>query len=63
MNSNSGADLRLSSGSPAIGAGKTNFSPVTVNWVHATGDRAPSIMQPSDDMGAYPTSGGGNNHN
>ena len=63
MNRNEGADLRLSSGSPAIGAGTTSFSPVSVNWVYATGDRAPSIMQPNVDLGAYPTSGDGNKHN
>jgi hypothetical protein len=63
MNSNSGANLRLQTGSPAIGAGTTSFSPVTVSWVYAVGDRAPSIMQPSTDLGAYPTSGNGNKHN
>lgn len=63
MNQNAGADLRLQGGSPAVGAGTTGFTPVSVNWVHATGDRAPSLMQPSEDLGAYPTSGGGNNHN
>ena len=63
MNTNSGANLRLASGSPAIGAGTTSFSPVSVNWVHAKGERAPSIIQPSADLGAYPTSGGGNKHN
>lgn len=63
MNTNSGANLRLSSGSPAIGAGTTNFSLVTVNWVYATGNRAPSVTPPSVDLGAYPTSGNGNKHN
>lgn len=62
MNRNEGADLRLAPGSPAIGAGTTSISAVNVNWVHATGDRAPSIMQPSADLGAYPTSGNGNKH-
>lgn len=63
MNTNSGANLRLNAGSPAINAGTTSFSPVTVNWVYATGDRAPSIVAPSSDLGAYPTSGNGNRHN
>lgn len=63
MNSNSGANLRLAGGSLALGAGTTSFSPVSVNWAHATGERAPSIMQPSADLGAYPSSGNGNNHN
>jgi hypothetical protein len=63
MNSNAGANLRLQGSSPALGAGTTNFSPVTVNWVHATGDRAPNVMQPSTDLGAYPSNGQGNRHN
>jgi hypothetical protein len=63
MNTNSGANLRLNAGSPAINAGTTSFSPVTVNWVYATGNRAPSIVAPSSDLGAYPTSGNGNRHN
>lgn len=64
MNSNSGANLRLAQGSPAIGAGLTSFSPVSINWVYAVGDRAPSAAAPSADLGAYPTSGtGGNRHN
>ena len=62
MNRNEGANLRLSNGSPAIGAGTTSIAPVSVNWVYATGNRAPSIMQPSADLGAYPTSGNGNKH-
>jgi hypothetical protein len=62
MNSNSGANLRLAAGSPCIGAGTTNFSPVSVNWVYATGERAPTILVPSNDMGAYPTNGNGNKH-
>lgn len=63
MNRNDGANLRLSGGSPAIGAGTTSFTPVAVTWKYAVGDRAPSIMTPSADLGAYPTSGNGNNHN
>ncbi len=64
MNSNSGANLRLAQGSPAIGAGTTNFSPVSVNWVYAVGNKAPSAAAPNSDLGAYPFSGmGGNRHN
>jgi hypothetical protein len=64
MNTNAGANLRLAPGSPAIGAGTTNFNPVTVTWVHATGNRAPSLAPPSTDLGAYPTTGNtGNRHN
>ncbi len=62
MNSNSGANLRLAGNSPAIGAGTTSIAPVSVNWVHATGNLAPTIMQPNADLGAYPTSGQGNKH-
>ena len=63
MNSNSGADLRLAAGSPAIGAGTTAFTPVSVTWQYAVNDRAPSVANPSLDLGAYPTSGqGGNKH-
>ena len=63
MNSNAGANLRLAGGSPAIGAGTTSFSPVSVNWVYATGNRAPNVLPPSSDLGAYPTNGSGNRHN
>lgn len=62
MNSNNGADLRLAPGSPAIAAGTTNFSIVNVNWVKAVGARAPIVTPPNADLGAYPTSGGGNLH-
>lgn len=62
MNSNSGANLRLAMGSPAIGAGTTAFTPVLVTWNYATGNRAPSVLAPNADLGAYPTAGGGNNH-
>lgn len=63
MNTNSGANLRLAPGSPAIGSGTTSFAPVNVNWQYATGDRAPNVIAPNVDMGAYPTSGAGNQHN
>lgn len=64
MNRMSGENhnLRLSSSSPAIGAGTTNFTPVNVNWT-LTGAAAPTIPQPSIDMGAYPSNGQGNKHN
>lgn len=62
MNKNNGANLRLSGGSPAVGAGTTNFSIVSVNWQKAVGNRAPTVTQPNVDLGAYPTSGGGNQH-
>lgn len=62
MNRNSGANLRLASGSPALGAGTTAINPVAVNWVYATGNRAPNIVSPKTDLGAYPADGSGNKH-
>lgn len=63
MNRVGSNNFRLQVGSPAIGAGTVDFSPVSVTWAHATGDRAPSVMQPNVDLGCYPTSGEGNKHN
>lgn len=51
-------NFRLQSGSPAVGVGKTDFSPVSVNFT-LTGAAAPTIMQPSADLGAYPTDNSG----
>jgi hypothetical protein len=62
MNRNQGANLRLAAGSPAIGAGTTSITPVAVNWVYAVGNRAPNVMLPKADLGAYPTDGTGNKH-
>jgi len=56
-------NFRLQANSPAKGAGTTSFTPLNVTWQYAVGDRAPSIMQPNIDLGCYPTSGTGNNHN
>ena len=58
MNIASPWDFRLQSGSPAIGSGRSNFYPVPVTFT-LTGDAAPTIMQPSADLGAYPSNGGG----
>lgn len=58
MNVVGGYNFRLATGSPAIGAGSTNFQPVAVQFT-LTGDAAPSILQPSADMGAYPVNGAG----
>lgn len=52
-------NLRLNPGSPAIGAGKTDFQPVNVNFT-LTGERAPTIVGPNADMGAYPQDNSGN---
>lgn len=51
-------NFRLQEGSPAIGAGTTAFEPIAVEFT-LTGDAAPTIMQPSADLGAYPVAGGG----
>ena len=56
-------NFRLQNNSPARGKGTVAFAPVSVNWVHAVGNRAPSIMAPSVDLGCYPSTGPGNNHN
>lgn len=63
MNRVGNNNFRLQAGSPALGKGTTSITPVTVNWQFATGNRAPSIMQGSADLGCYPSSGAGNNHN
>jgi hypothetical protein len=52
-------NLRLQSGSPAIGSGTTSFQPVSVNFT-LTGALAPTVPAPNVDMGAYPTDGSGN---
>jgi hypothetical protein len=63
MNRVGSFNFRLRNNSPAIGKGTTAFNPVTVNWVYATGNRAPSLMMPNVDLGCYPSNGQGNNHN
>ena len=62
MNLASPWDFRLQAGSPAIGAGKTDFSPISISWT-LTGAAAPTILQPSADLGAYPTNNTGNRQN
>lgn len=54
-------DFRLQSGSPCIGAGKTDFAPVSVSWT-STGELAPSIVNPHKDLGAFPTDDSGNQY-
>lgn len=58
MNIASPWNFRLQIESPAIGAGTTDFSPINVNFT-LSGDAAPTIMQPSADLGAYPSNGEG----
>lgn len=58
MNVVDGYNFRLATGSPAIGAGRTDFQPVSVQFT-LTGAAAPTILQPSADLGAYPVNGGG----
>lgn len=55
-------NFRLQNGSPAIGAGTTDFTPISVEFT-LTGAAAPTIMAPSADLGAYPTSGSGLSQN
>lgn len=57
-----GYDFRLQAGSPALGAGTTNFSIVNVDWQILSGSRGATILQPSADIGAYPANGSGNRH-
>jgi hypothetical protein len=63
MNKVGSHNFRLKPGSPCLNKGTTSFTPLSVNWVYATGNRAPTIMQPSKDLGCYPSSGNGNKHN
>lgn len=58
MNIASPWNFRLQAGSPAIGAGTTNFTPVDAGFT-LTGAAAPSILPPSADLGAYSSNGGG----
>ncbi len=61
INEKGSKDFRLKSGSPCIGKGTTQWGPVQVQW-NVTGDLAPSIMQPSKDLGAYPMDNTGNQY-
>lgn len=62
-NGGSTYNLRLAQGSPAIGAGFTGFNLVPVQWNYLSGEKGPSAVIPSADIGAYPTNGNGNRHN
>jgi len=58
MNIASPWNFRLQAGSPAIGAGSTDFSPISVSFT-LTGDAAPTILAPNADIGAYTSAGDG----
>ncbi len=58
MNIASPWNFRLQAGSPAIGAGTTDFSPISVSFT-LTGDAAPTILAPNADIGAYTSAGDG----
>ena len=58
MNLASPWNFRLQAGSPAIGAGTTDFSPISVSFT-LTGDAAPTILAPNADIGAYTSAGDG----
>lgn len=55
------SNFRLAAGSPAIGKGKTDFSPLDVVTVKS-GNFGSTVMLPGKDMGAYQTDGTGNQH-
>jgi hypothetical protein len=56
-------DFHLQTGSPAIGAGFTNFQPVVTPISQITNpDLAATFTAPNKDLGAYPTDGSGNLH-
>jgi hypothetical protein len=61
LNEKGTKDFRLKAGSPCIGKGTKQWAPVQVQWV-VSGDLAPSIMQPSTDIGAYPLDNTGNQY-
>ncbi|HTY35574.1 MAG TPA: hypothetical protein VMH23_00590 [Bacteroidota bacterium] len=54
------SDFNLKSNSPAVGKGKTNFTPNSA--VTISGSFAPVIPGPGIDIGAYQTNGSGNQH-
>jgi len=54
------SSFRLAANSPAIGKGKTDFSPL--RSITATGDYGTTITPPGKDIGAYQTDGTGNQH-
>ncbi len=56
-----GFDFHLQSGSPAIGKGYTDFTPLNVVPVSANFG-ASEITPPNKDLGAYPSDGSGNKH-
>ncbi|MBC7424917.1 MAG: hypothetical protein H7321_00160 [Bacteroidia bacterium] len=55
-------NFHLSSGSPAIGAGYTNFSPINATAAVTNSFLKATVTPPSIDLGAFPTSGNGNQH-
>lgn len=61
LNEKGTKDFRLKAGSPCIGKGTKQWAPVQVQWT-ASGDLAPSILQPSTDIGAYPLDNTGNQY-
>jgi hypothetical protein len=61
INEKGNKDFRLKAGSPCIGKGTKQWAPVQVQWM-VSGDLAPSILQPSTDIGAYPMDNTGNQY-
>jgi hypothetical protein len=55
-------NFRLQSGSPAIGVGYTNFSPLNATAAITNPYLKATVTPPSKDLGAFPTDGKGNQH-
>jgi hypothetical protein len=60
-NSSGAYDFHLQSGSPLIGKGTTNITPLTTVTIDPKFG-AIVVTPPSVDLGCYPSAGGGNNH-
>jgi hypothetical protein len=55
-------DFHLASGSPAIGAGYTGFTPINATSAVNSPELKATVTAPSADLGAFPTNGTGNQH-
>ena len=55
-------NFHLSAGSPAIGKGFTNFTPLNATSPISRSDLKATVTPPNIDLGAYPMDGSGNQH-
>lgn len=55
-------DFHLTSGSPAIGKGNVNFSPINATAPITDANLKATVTPPNVDLGCYPTDGTGNQH-